>query len=226
MIEPTKYTVSPELVEQALIDYPITDEVVVLNEHDGDFFYGNWTIKSEYKDTPWEQILNSLDCTIGEARIITLKPGESYQAHSDIDDRWHLSLTGDYSFLIDLENQTMFKCERDYRWYIMDTSKVHTACNFGSVPRLELVVRERLRKPETFNDCVQVIITPLNMDEDIRYKFDNVFSPWLNKVNFRYMMSDFDPNLGIVKFKMERELIDELNSLITSDFKIDYEPCI
>lgn len=211
------------LIEQALAEYPIHNEVVVLNKHDGDFFYGKWTIKDEFKDTLWEQVLDTLPYSIGEARIITLAPGESYQSHADIDNRWHLNLTGDQSFLIDLENQEMFKCTRNDHWYFMRTGSRHTACNFGSVPRLQLVVREPLRKIQQSINLISVSITQAVPAPDNHFKFDNIFSPWLNKINEQYKMTDFSPSPALVTFKMEAELKAELESIRTSDFIITYD---
>jgi hypothetical protein len=209
------------LIEQALAGHTITDEVVVLNKHNGNFFYGHWTIKDEFKDTAWEKILDSLPYPIGEARIITLKPGESYQSHADIDNRWHLNLTGEQSFLIDLEAETMFKCHRDNHWYFMLTDRLHTACNFGSIPRLQLVVREPLRKSVEYN-FVSVSITQAVPAPENHYKFDNIFSPWLNRINTEFRMTDFSSSPTLVSFKMAVELKEELNSIKTNDFIITY----
>ena len=222
MVTEQRWQCPSGLIEQALAEHPVTDEVVVLNEHTGDFFYDTWNIKNEYKGTPWERILMSLPAPIGEARIITLAPGESYQSHADIDNRWHLNLTGEQCFLIDLESETMFKCQQDNSWYFMLTDRLHTACNFGSVPRLQLVVRELLRKSLSPSNLIPVTIKPIDPAPDTRYKFDNIFSAWLNRVNQEYNMSDFNFSGSDVTFKLESELISELDALNTEDFKITY----
>jgi hypothetical protein len=211
------------LIEQALAECPINDEVVVLNKHDGNFFYGNWSIKDEFKDTLWKQVLDTLPCSIGEARIITLASGESYQSHADIDNRWHLNLTGHQSFLIDLENQEMFKCTRNNHWYFMRTGRKHTACNFGFIPRLQLVVREPLRESRHFTNLISVSITQAVPAPENHYKFDNIFSPWLNQINEEYKMTDFSPSPTLVTFKMEAELKEELERIRTLDFVITYD---
>ena len=222
MVTKQRWQCPSGLIEQALAEHPVTDEVVVLNEHTGDFFYGAWNIKNEYKDTAWERILMSLPASIGEARVITLAPGESYQAHADIDNRWHLNLTGEQCFLIDLESESMFKCQQDNSWYFMLTDRLHTACNFGSIPRMQLVVRELLRKSPLPKDLVNVTITAVRVDPDVRYRFDNVFSPWLNRVNSDCKMADFKFTEAYVSFKLESELLAELDAITTPDFKVTY----
>jgi hypothetical protein len=47
----------------------------------------------------------------------------SYTSHADIDDRWHLSLTAEQSYLIDLDNMQMHKIDIDGYWYDMDAGK-------------------------------------------------------------------------------------------------------
>jgi hypothetical protein len=222
MVTGLRWQCPPGLIERALAEHPINDEVVVLNEPTGDFFYEMWKTKDEYKDTVWEEVLDTLPYSVGEARIITLKPGESYQSHADIDNRWHLNLTGEHSFLIDLETQEMFKCERNNHWYYMQTDNLHTACNFGSIPRLQLVVREPLHK-STKTDLISVAITQTVLDPENRYRFDNIFSPWLNRVNNCHKMSDFVFTDTLVTFKLASELKDELEKLKTSHFIITYD---
>jgi hypothetical protein len=70
-----------------------------LNEPTGNFFYDPWLIKDKYVGTVWEKLLASLPQPHGEARVIIMEPGSSYMAHSDIDNRWHLNIQGDYSYL-------------------------------------------------------------------------------------------------------------------------------
>ena len=79
----------------------------------GKFFYDPWQLKSEYLGTPWETILNSLPGDKGQARVIILESPSCYTAHSDIDDRYHLNLFGDEAYLIDLEEQKMYKTIKD-----------------------------------------------------------------------------------------------------------------
>ena len=74
----------------------------VLNRPTGNFFYDAWEVLPEYKGTAIEDLLKQLP-DHGEARVIVMKPGESYSAHADIDDRYHITLDAEQSFLHDIE---------------------------------------------------------------------------------------------------------------------------
>lgn len=210
------------LIERALKEHPVTGEGTVLNEPTGDFFYDRWQIKDLYKDTIWQQVLDTMPMSIGQARIIKLEPGESYMAHADIDNRWHLNLTGEQAYLIDLDEKVMYQCVRDNRWAYMDASQIHAATNYGSIPRLQLVVREPLRNSREPKDLVSIGIEAAYEQHDFRYKFDNIFSSFLNKANQKYKLADFAHTTFRLSFKLERELLEEFKKLITPDFKVTY----
>ena len=222
MIITTEWGCHLYLIDQALKELPVVDEVVTLNKSSGSFFYDPWVIKDEYRGSAWEHVLNTLPGPIGEARIITLEPGESYMAHADIDNRWHLNLTGERSYLVDLDQNRMWPCEKDGRWMYMFTSRIHSASNYGSIPRRQLVVRELL-KHSTRKNIIKVSIEPAYDQHDYRYKFDNLVSPWLNKKNQDYELDNFSHNGRIATFNMLVSLKDELDRLITSDFKVRYD---
>ena len=214
--------VCPEgLIDQALKEHPIT-ESIVLNEPTGDFFYDKWVIKEFYKDTIWEQVLDTMPMSIGQARIINLAPGESYMAHADIDNRWHLNLTGEHAYLIDLDEKVMYECVRDNRWAYMDASRIHAATNYGSIPRLQLVVREPLRRSRQSVDLVSISMEPAYEQQDFRYKFDNRFSSFLNRANQKHKLADFAHTTFSLSFKLERELLEEFEKLVTPEFKVTY----
>ena len=221
MITKQLWQCPPGLIEQALNEHPITGSTV-LNEPTGDFFYDQWKIKDLYKGTLWQKVLDSMPMSIGQARIIKMEPGESYMAHADIDNRWHLNLTGEQAYLIDLDNQAMYECERDNRWAYMDASRIHAATNYGSVPRLQLVVREPLRRSRQPVALVSVSMEPAYEQHDFRYKFDKIFSPFLNRANQKYKLADFAHETFTLSFKLEQELLDEFKQLITPEFKVTY----
>jgi hypothetical protein len=210
------------LIEQALKEHPVTGEGTVLNEPTGDFYYDPWKIKDLYKDTLWEKVLDSMPMSIGQARIIKMEPGDSYMAHADIDNRWHLNLTGEQAYLIDLDDEVMYKCERDNFWSYMDASRIHAATNYGSIPRLQLVVREPLRRSRQPVDLVSISMEAAYEQHDFRYKFDKQFSPFLNRVNRANKLSDFVFATFTLSFKLERELLEEFNKLITPEYKVTY----
>jgi len=223
MIKKQRWQCPDGLIEKALKECPIQDDSAVLNEPTGNFFYDEWTIKEIYKGTAWEEVLNTLPYTVGQARIIKLEPGESYMAHADIDNRWHLNLTGEQSYLIDLDNKVMHECVRDNRWAYMDASHIHAATNYGSIPRLQLVVRELLFTSRTPTDLIDISIEPAYEQHDYRYKFDKIFSPFLNRANQKYKLADFFHNSSKVSFRLERELLEDFKQITTDDFKINYE---
>ena len=171
---------------------------VVLNKPTGNFFYDPWEIKEEYKNTVWEDILNSLPLDKGEARIIKLAPGTTYVSHTDIDDRWHLTLQAQRSYLIDLDSETMYPTVVDGIWYSMNTGKRHVASNFGSIDRLQLVVRQLLTEANEL-DMVDVKISPAYDQHDYRYYFDDIISPWLNILNKQKKIAEFKHKDSIVK---------------------------
>lgn len=191
-----------------------------LNQPTGNFFYDPWIIKPEFENTILDRLLAAIPRPIGEARLINLEPGTTYMAHSDIDDRWHYTIQSQEGYLIDLSNKQMFLLESDGYWYEMDAGKIHVAANFGSINRLQLVVRKLLISTP-ITSLVKVTISPSKELYDFRYRFDNVISPWLNSVNKKGVMKDFMINKNSVSFKIVKS---ELNTLTnTGDFKIEIE---
>jgi hypothetical protein len=161
--------------------------------------------------------------SIGQARIIKLAPGESYMAHADIDNRWHLNLSGEQAYLIDLDNKVMHECIKDNCWAYMDASRIHAATNYGSIPRLQLVVRELLHNSRQPVDLISISMEPAYEQHDFRYKFDKIFSPFLNHANQKYKLADFAHTTFSLKFKLEFELLEEFKKLINKDFKVTYD---
>ena len=212
MLERTEYKVKIPTITDNFDDMKTS-----INQATGNFFYDPWKIKPEYKGTVWEKLLNSLPEPYGEARIIVMQPGTTYMSHADIDNRWHLSLQGEQSYLVDLENLNMYPLTQDGYWYYMDAGKIHTASNYGSKPRVQLVVRQLLNTTKE-TKLVTVTIEPSMPQHDYRYKFDNIVSPWLNYVNKNKKMKDFNFENNIVRFKI---VLSELESLkLTTDFRI------
>ena len=222
MITKQKWVCPPGLIERALKECLVTGEGTVLNEPTGNFFYDAWKIKDLYKGTLWEEVLTTLPYTIGQARIIKLDTGESYMAHADIDNRWHLNLTGEQAYLIDLENKVMHECVQDDQWAYMDAGRLHAATNYGSTIRLQLVVRELLTNCGAI-DTVNITISPAYTQHDFRYKFDNIFSPFLNRTNQKGKLANFNYNLSSANFKLATDMLDKFKELVTPDFKVTYD---
>jgi hypothetical protein len=218
MIVKTNNKISSDLLNKAINNLPEVDFKLSLNEPTDNFFYDPWKIKSEFKDTVWDQILSTLG-SVGEARLIKLESCMSYTSHADIDDRWHLSLTAEQSYLIDLDNMQMHKIDIDGYWYDMDAGKLHTASNFGRGDRVQLVVRKLLNK-NALRIPVTVKIVPDNSNIAHRYVFDQSVSPWLNFANKKGLITNFSYQQNIVTVNIEESEIVNLKSILPNGFKL------
>lgn len=219
MIQPTNIGVTQDLIKE-MANFNGEAMKVSINEPTGDFFYDPWRIKPEFKGTPFEEALKLLPEGIGEARIITLESGRCYFSHSDIDDRYHLNLTGDCSALINLETHETWFLKNDGMWYEMDAGPLHSAVNFGQYERKQLVVRKLLTRNK--------LKVPVNVfiragGNNARFVFDNTISPWLNRANKRGIISNFEHNLSKVYLKVEEKFSSELEKIIPLEFEYDFD---
>lgn len=217
MIQKTDMQVPLSMVHE-LQQLVTDDKKLVLNEPTGDFFYDPWIIKPEYKNTVFESVLSVLP-EHGEARIIKLISGESYYAHADIDDRYHMSILGNYSYLIDLDNRVMHSVPIDGCWYDMDAGLIHVASNFGEIYRYQLVVRQLL-KHSTLTGMVNVSIQPNKTHNKLRYYFDNSISQWLNRANKKGLIDKFTVTEHGCSFLLEKSYVDELKSTVHVDYDV------
>jgi len=192
---------------------------MILNEPSGDFFYDKWNLKREYKDTPLEKLYNSLEGRKGEARIIIMQPGDCYMAHSDIDNRWHMNLSGEQCFLIDLNLHNMYELVKDASWWYMDAGVVHTAVNFGDHARMQLVVRELLKSSNTASVFVSITTQVVNG----RYIFDKNISPFLNSANKAGKISNFKFDGSTASFKLCESLLGNFKTLNLENMVVTYE---
>ncbi len=225
MIKLTPYTVTQNVLKQAQDNLPDIGNddkklSVVINKPTGNFFYDPWEIKDEFRNTVWETVLNTLPGSIGEARLIQLQHGTCYMSHCDIDDRYHLNIEGQYSFLIDIDSQQMFPTIADGSWYTINTGIRHVAANFGSVKRIQLVVRQLLNDV-SLEDPVSVKVLPICVNP--RFEFDDIISPWLHKMNKELRLSHFEVLDDGVKFKLDKNSIKDLDSFPANKFKIILE---
>lgn len=219
MLQVTNHQVDISLLKQALSTFNSEQFKLSLNQPTGDFFYDPWIIKPEFKNTVWENILSSLPYNQGEARIITLKPGTAYSCHADADDRWHLNLQSEFGFICDLENLQMYKLSTDGYWYTMDAGKKHTAANFGSIDRIQLVVRQLLNKNKLIDPVSIKIIIKTNA-VDFRYQFDTSVSPWLNAANKKAIINNFKFVNDEVSFDIERNNLESLKTVMPDIFEV------
>ena len=220
MLTSTNYTVDTNLFQEALTQLPEGEMKTTINQPTGNFFYDPWVLKDEYKGTVWETLYNSLPVTKGESRIIILDPGHSYTAHADIDDRYHLNILGDESFLIDLMREQMYKLSQDGIWYDMDAGFLHTAANFGRRARVQLVVRKLLKKNKLVNPVEVALTTTMSNEGHARYLFDSTISIWLNEANKLGYVTNFSYSSPFVKFDLEQDKIESLKNILPEEFKL------
>lgn len=218
MLQTTPYIVSKSILP-VCAEYAQNGKLA-LNRATGNFFYDPWEMLPEYKDTALETALDALPFPIGEARLISLESGNCYFAHSDIDDRYHLNLSGTYCTLVNLEDRETFWLQPDGIWYEMDASKIHTAVNAGEYTRVQLVVRKLLTL-SLLNNPVRVSI--ILDGENPRYRFDNTLSPWLNRSVKKHIINKFKTTSTGVCFEIEKEYVEECISIIPMHFRVSIE---
>jgi hypothetical protein len=220
MLTPTKYTVDTSLFKEACQALPEAGMKTTINQPTGDFFYDPWQLKDEYKGTVWETLYDSLPVAKGEARIIILDPGQCYQIHADIDDRYHLNILGDNSYLINLVQETMHLLSQDGIWHDMDASFLHTATNFGRKARVQLVVRKLLKKNILSNPVEVSLATSMENPNHARFLFDNTMSPWFNEANKLGFINNFTQGAVSIKFNIEKDKLESFKRMLPEEFKI------
>lgn len=157
---------------------PYFEKYIQLNEADeGRLFNGPYRIKPEYVNTPLGNVLATLG-NIGEARLLKLTPGSSYMAHSDPDDRLHMSIvTNEYCKIIDLEHNQMHHLPVDGSVWLMDTGPIHVASNFGARDRIHLNIRVLL--PDVTDGYTR--FTVVGGDYDWRHAIQISITHWMNR---------------------------------------------
>lgn len=224
MLSKLNYTVPLELIQEANDFSDFEDFRLSINNPTNDFFYDKWEIKPEYKDTVWDKILQQLPVNdIGEARIISLKSGTCYLSHADIDDRYHLNISGDESFLVDIQSNKTHDLVRDGFWYVIDAGKIHSAVNVGRKTRVQLVIRKLLTRG-TINTPIKVALTP-NVDckDTARRMFDRYVSDWLNRANKQGILNNFRFDHGRVSFTLESTEVENLRKILPTEIHMATE---
>ena len=220
MLQKLPYTVPLNFLTEALESLPNDDFRNTINEPTGRFFYDPWKIKPEYEGTIWHRILETLPIDIGEARTMNLPQAVCYQSHADLDDRYHLNISGNHGSLIDLDNCVVHKLTQDGNWYEMDAGRRHTAMNTGRESRVQLVIRKLLVDSE-LTEPLTVRLTSVGVSADhARFIFDDIVSPWLNKANKMGYINNFSYSPVLVKFNIEHDKLDFLKDILPTEFKI------
>ena len=222
MLYKLPYSVDTDHLLEAVSTISNDQTKLTINQPTGNFFYDEWELKPEYKDTIWELVYNSLGKRKGEARIIRLNGGESYISHADVDDRYHLNLSGIKSFLIDLDRNKMHETLADGIWYQMDAGQRHSAVNFGNKIRYQLVVRTPLIRG-CISDPIDVIITANNSIDPntARFIFDDTISGWLNDINKEGLLDNFSYANNVVTFTTDAWHVYKLEDLLPNEFLME-----
>ena len=187
MISNTEFTASPDDILLANQLCQSMEGKTVINKPTNNFFYNSWEILPEYKGTVFERLLAPLKA-IGEARIVKQESGTCYFSHSDVDDRYHLNISGDCASLIDLDDNKMYPLESDGKYYLMSAGKTHSAANFGQYPRYQLVVRKLLERATWVYNTVEIHAG----GDNPRFMIDKFISPILNDMNKRSVLNNFE----------------------------------
>lgn len=220
MLKKMQYTISTDILTKAASCLPDIDFKISINKPTNRFFYDAWVLRDEFFGTIWEEIYNSIPLIKGEARIIKLDTTQSYTCHGDVDDRYHLSIVSNAkSYLVDLENDILYKTVTDGFWYNMDAGILHSAVNFNDQPRYQLVIRQLLNE-NILVDPVKVKLVP-NCDRyDHRFIFDQFVSPWLNRANKLGIINEFISTQLDCSFSVERAHISNLELILPKQFSI------
>lgn len=191
-----------------------------LNSPLGHWLYDPYEIKEKWKDTAFEELLESIPYPVGEARLMRLSYGNCYSSHADIDDRLHLNLvSNDQSYLIDLTDQRLYPLVTDNKLYYMDGGRLHTATNFGSTDRIQLVIRVPLKR-YTGDDFITRKIQFTNPVFNLRYILDNYVSPYINRAIKNGDIGYFNPISDTdIEFHLRPNALDELLEHITKIHK-------
>lgn len=223
MLTKTSYEIWESLVQNLLNSLPTDEFKHTINSPTGRFFYDPWVIRPGFKDTPWERLLTTLPFAVGETRIIILNAGTAYRAHADIDDRYHLNLQSEFSYLIDLENNELHKIECDKFWYEMDAGRLHTAANFGRSRRIQIVARKLLTENKLILPINVRVGSPSHNEHESRFIFDSIMSPWLNRANKNKLIGNFRFLNNEVMFEIEKNQLENLKNILPRGFEIYVE---
>ena len=219
MLKPTQFKVSQQSLSKVPTDFAV-DGKLTINKPTGNFFYDPWEIKPEYKNTVWDELLSALDTPIGEARIITLSSGTGYFQHADIDDRYHLNISGDCAYMIDFDNEEMHRLSPDGIWYEMDAGRLHSAASFGKFNRTQIVVRKLLLRNSLIDPVKVTVVATGNY---ARYDFDYTVSQWLNRANKTGDIAEFSYKGEVVTFLAEKHSIEGLRKFVPEYFNLKVE---
>lgn len=219
MINKLQYRIPNTVFQNLKNEIPEFDQRIDINSPTGNFFYDPWTVSDEFKNTGWQTVLDCLPFPIGEARLMKLNPGTAYYSHADIDDRYHLNITGEKSFLVDLDKNELHSVNNDGYWYEMNAGIRHSAVNFGNETRIQLVVRKLLTQNK-LNDPVRIKISVDKIMHDYRYIFDDIYSPCINRMIKQGSIDQFSVKDKEVFLNVEKTSLTELEKICPAGLRV------
>jgi hypothetical protein len=104
----------------------------------------------------------------------------------------------------------------------MDAGRLHSAVNFGTSPRIQLVVRKLLSNNQLNRPVKVRIYWEVLTTDRARFLLDNHISPWLNTANKNSDISNFSFTDSSVTFEVEERSIPQLTRMLPEHFKIEY----
>lgn len=218
-----------ELTNKIFSIEPIVEQVsqlwfekrLELNKPTGSFFGDPWETLSEFKNTPLGNLLDELG-SIGEARLLKLTSAETYTAHADPDDRYHVAIvTNPHSYIIDFDSQKLYHLPVDGKLWRMDTSRIHVAANFGGRDRIHLNIRLLLPKFDSNKPFVRIRFD--GGDFDWKQESYVEIMPTMNRLIKAGYISGFDrvSDREILLNILDKSLLDSvIKNLIAKGFTV------
>jgi hypothetical protein len=134
-----------------------------------------------------------------------------------------MTLFGNNSYLIDIEKNNLFPTLVDNTVWFLETSTKHTAANFGTVPRVQLVIRKLLNK-NSLRHPVPVHLHLQSEDKHFknatRYNFDVMVQSFINTgINKNKTIDQFKGDLATassdvaVYFEIEQDCLADVEQL-------------
>jgi hypothetical protein len=98
-------------------------------------------INEPFRNTIFEEILQSLPVPFGRTRLMCVPPQSCYPVHADETIRYHLAVSSHpYAFIVYPFIEKVYNIPEDGYLYRMDPRVPHTAVNCGPIRRFHLVI--------------------------------------------------------------------------------------
>jgi hypothetical protein len=86
---------------------------------------------------------------------------------------------------------------------------------------VQLVIRKLLVNANLI-DPINVKISAPTLDKDtLRFLFDDIISPWLNKINKENKLADFKFSSTWASFKINKSELDAFTKILPTEFRLE-----